>query len=458
LNRCPAANSSRPGSRLRRFGLILLLLSALAAPACRIADRSAVTAAAATSPAEALNGIAERYVKLVLALGEHDADYVDAYYGPTQWREAARAEKKPLEEIGREARPLVEELSGLDLSGEEEMVRLRREYLRRQLESLAARAEILRGRKMGFDEESEALYDAVAPTFPEEHFQEMLGKLERLLPGKAPLVERYAAFRKEFIVPPGKLEAVFDAAIQEARRRTRAHTELPPGESFTVEFVTGKSWGAYNWYKGSGRSVIQVNTDLPVYIDRAVDLAAHEGYPGHHVYNALLEERLLRERGWVEFSVYPLFSPQSLIAEGSANFGIEVAFPGDEQLAFERDTLYPLAGLDAGRAAAYRDVAKLVEQLDYAGNEAARGYLGGAMSADQAVLWLGRFALMPPDRARQRVRFMDQYRSYVINYNLGRDLVRGYIEKNGGTADRPEKRWEEFRKLLSSPRLPSGLR
>ena len=68
-----------------------------------------------------------------------------------------------------------------------------------------------------------------------------------------------------------------------------------------------------------------------------MNLAAHEGYPGHHVYNVLLEKNLLHDRGWVEFSVYPLFSPQSLIAEGSANYGIEVAFPGDERVAFERE-------------------------------------------------------------------------------------------------------------------------
>ena len=76
--------------------------------------------------------------------------------------------------------------------------------------------------------------------------------------------------------------------------------------------------------------MIQVNTDLPIFIDRAVDLACHEGYPGHHVYNMLMEKNLVRERGWMEFSVYPLFSPQSLIAEGSANFGIEVALPGED--------------------------------------------------------------------------------------------------------------------------------
>jgi hypothetical protein len=66
--------------------------------------------------------------------------------------------------------------------------------------------------------------------------------------------------------------------------------------------------------------------------------------------------------------------------------------------------------------------------------------------------------MMPRDRAQQRTKFFDQYRSYVINYNLGRDLARAYIERRGGTPDRPDLRWTEFGKLLASPRLPSGLR
>jgi hypothetical protein len=35
--------------------------------------------------------------------------------------------------------------------------------------------------------------------------------------------------------------------------------------------------------------------------------------------------------------------------------------------------------------------------------------------------------------------------------------VRGYIERQGGTADNPARRWELFVELLRSPRLPSGL-
>ena len=61
-------------------------------------------------------------------------------------------------------------------------------------------------------------------------------------------------------------------------------------------------------------------------------------------------------------------------------------------------------------------------------------------------------------RAEQRVKFIEQYRSYVINYNLGKDLVRAYVERKMGRDKTPARRWSEFMALLSSPRLPSGLK
>ena len=156
-------------------------------------------------------------------------------------------------------------------------------------------------------------------------------------------------------------------------------------------------------------------------------------------------------------TVYPLFSPQSLIAEGSANYGIEIAFPRDERADFERRVLFPAAGLDPARAAEYYSVFALTDRLSYAQNEAARNYLNGRIDRDAAAAWLSRYSLSAPARSAQRVRFIDDYRSYVINYNLGKDLVRAYVERQAGSAD-PAKRWPVFVDLLSSPRLPSGLR
>jgi hypothetical protein len=418
-----------------------------------------------------LDAVAERYVKLVLGVGQHDPDYVDAYYGPDGWRPQPHARPMPLQALRDEAARLIAAIpsdaprassaapaSADAVSVEQPVDDLRREYLRRQLQAVDARIRMLAGERLTFDEESRALYDAVAPVHEEDHFSRTLAALDARLPGAGPVPARHEAFKREFIIPPNRVDAVFQAAIQACRSRTHHHLVLPRDERFTVEYVTGKSWSGYNWYKGGATSVIQVNTDLPIYVDRAVDLAAHEGYPGHHVYNALLETHLVRERGWVEFSVYALFSPQSLIAEGTANFGIEVAFPGEERVAFERECVFPLAGLDPDRAEDYYAVAILTDRLAYAGNEAARRYLNGEISCEEAVVWLETYALMPRARAEQRVRFFDQFRSYVINYNVGKDLVREYIEHRGGTPDAPERRWFEFAALLSSPRLPSGLR
>lgn len=404
-----------------------------------------------------MNPIAERYVKLVLRVGQHDRDFVDAYYGDPAWKPTGPA--VALTDLAAEADILQKEVRALHVGpADDELTHLRRDYLDKQLAAVATRVAMLVGQKFSFDDEAERLYDARPPRKTESEFQAVLDEIDGLLPGRGSLLERYTAFREKYVIPSVRLDSVFRAAIDGCRSKTAAFLRLPTDETFTVEYVTGKSWSAYNWYKGNFTSVIQVNTDLPITIDRAIDLACHEGYPGHHVYNALLEQHLVRDRGWVEFSVYPLFSPQSLIAEGTANFGIEVAFPGEARTAFEREKLYPLAGLDPATADKYATVQRLIAKLSYAGNEAARHYLNGEIDREAAAAWLQKWAMSPKDRAEQRTRFFDEYRSYVINYNLGQDLVRAYVERHGGTEDKPQDRWRIFGELLSSPRLPSGLR
>ena len=320
---------------------------------------------------------------------------------------------------------------------------------------MVARARMLGGERFTFDEEAKALYDAVPPRYPEAHFDSLLGRLDSLLPGPRPLAERYQSFRDRLMIPAGRVDTVFKTAIAACRARTLDHLALPPGERFDLEYVKGTSWNAYNWYKGGYRSLIQVNLDFPIPLDRAIDLACHEGYPGHHVYNALLEQALVRGRGWVEFSMYPLFSPQSLIAEGSANFGIDMAFPAAERVAFERDSLFRLAGLDRSLAERNAAVRQVVERLNYARNEVARRYLDGELDAAGAQAMIRRYWLVSPEAAAKTLRFIDTYRSYVINYNLGRDLVGAWVERTGG--DSEKGRWSAFQALLSAPHLPRDL-
>ena len=406
-----------------------------------------------------MNTIAESYVKLILQVGFYDADFVDAYYGPSEWKPAEPAGDKNdhLKNLEEQAVNLAGKLRTFEYSDLMEMDRLRFQFLSKQLTAIRAKIQMLLGRKFTFDEESKLLYDAVAPTYPKELFEKTMKELDNELPGNGSVSGRLEEFKKTFIIPKDKLDNVFQAAIREGRERTQKYIPLPDNESFVVEYVTNKAWSGYNWYKGGAFSLIQINTDLPIYIDRAVDLACHEGYPGHHVFNSLLEKHLVRDRKWFEFTVYALFSPQSLIAEGTANFGIEMALPSDERVDFEKNILFPLAGMPGDQAEKYYRVHALVSKLAYAGNEAARGYLNGKMSKDEAVNWLVEYGLYARERAEQRIKFIEKYRSYVINYNLGQDMVKNFIEKNGGTPDKPDKRWSIFTKLISTPQTPSGL-
>jgi hypothetical protein len=402
-----------------------------------------------------LDPIARRYVVLALALGHHDPNFVDAYYGPDSLKAAADAASLSVPQVRAAAESLIAVLGDRIPTYADSLVGLRHQYLRVQLGAMATRARMLGGERLSFDQEARALYDAEPPHYPPAHFDSLLARLDSLLPGREPLDARYQRFRDRLNIPAPLVDTVFKTAIAACRARTLAHLALPPGERFDLEYVKGTSWNAYNWYKGGYHSLIQVNLDFPIAIDRAIDLACHEGYPGHHVYNALLEQALSRGRGWVETTVYPLYSPQSLIAEGSANYGIDMAFPADQRVTFERDSLFPLAKLDQRLAERNAAVRQVVERLNYARNEVARSYLDGQIDSAGAVREMSRYWLSTPAASAKTVRFIRDYRAYVINYNLGRDLVAAWVGRTAGTD--PEKRWRAFGALLSAPLLPRDL-
>ena len=411
------------------------------------------TAAVAAPPP--LDVIASDYVKLSLEAGEREPEYVDAYYGSADWATAAKANPRSLAQLLADARTLKAATAAVDPKTLKPMDVRRRTFLLAMLTAAETRLAMANGRHFDFAEEARGLFGVAPDLKPLASYDPVLADIDTIVPGDGPLWQRVNAYRESLAIPTDRLKPVMAAAINECRARTLAHIKLPADEHFTLEFVTKKPWGGYNYYKGNAVSVIQVNTDLPVLITRAVDLGCHEGYPGHHLLNMLLEQKLSRGRGWQEFTVLPLYSPMGFIAEGTANYGIELAFPGNEREAFEETVLFPLAGLDPAQAKRSAALAKAMQKLAGARFTIARDYLDGHLTREQAIAASQKYELLSRPRAEKSVGFFDHYRSYVINYGLGRDMAAATVEAAGNS---PAARWQAFETLLSEPTVAGDLR
>lgn len=426
-----------------RVAAYLFLLSILAA--CSTPSN--------TDPAAQFDSFAERYVRLALALSVHDEHYVDAYFGPEEWREQAIAEAKSLETIIADASEAAAEIRAIDVAGEDYLVHVRQDFLASHLESMATVASMRNGAQFSFDEESKRVYGFVAPSFPVEHYDEVLAEIDELLPGDGPLQERIYEFNLQFRVPEDKVEAVVRAGIDECRKRTLQHMELPEGEAFVMELVTGNPWGAYNWYQGAYQGLIQIETSRPVTVFSAPTLGCHEGYPGHHVFSSLLEKNYLQDRGWVEFSVFPLFSPMGIIFEGTGNLAEAVAFPGESKTDFLRDVIVPIAGIEDADFELKAKLSAAQKKMRYVGIEASRNYRDGVWDREQTTEWLINYQLRAPENIDAFFAFNDRYGAYVINYVLGLDLATDYVRERNPDADEAGD-WQALDMLLSYPPTP----
>lgn len=430
-----------------------VLLATAALCACTASQTNTPNALQAQAPQTAakLTEVVDGYLRLTLEAGTHEAEWVDAYYGPAALKASAVANPRSLAQLLIDAKAMITTLDEATFAPAEMR---RAKALRGMLVAAETRLQMLQGRKFSFADEAQGQFATVPELKPLSEYDSVLTRLEMLIPGTGPLATRVDAFNERFTIPKERLQKVFDVAIAECKRRTAAHIKLPEGETFTMEFVTGKPWSGYNYYKGNYKSLIQINTDLPIRISRAVDLGCHEGYPGHHVLNLMVESKMARANGWKEYEVNPLYSPTSVLSEGSANYGIDLAFPGPERLKFERDILYPLAGLDPKTAESYWNMQQMTEALSGARLTIAKMYLDGEVTRAHALELTQKYLLLSPARAEQSIGFTDHYRSYVINYGWSKDLVRNYIERGNPDA---KTRWTRMEKILSEPTLPSDL-
>ena len=383
-------------------------------------------------------------MSLARELGTRDPDSLDFSFPPEASQTSLSAEPPSLGELHTEAIKLRNDL----LHGQETSLdAARRQFLLKQVGSLVFRIEQLSGRQRSFDVESQALFGIELARDDGEAARTAIRKrLAGLLGHPTSPAAGYARFDARFTVPSKRVPGVLSAALQHCRALTLDHVALPPDEEVRIEYVSQKPWSAFSRYLGDSKSLIQINQDYPLTVDRILNLACHEGYPGHHVFNLLRDSSLVRGAGREEFRVQPTFSPQSYLSEGAATYAPTLLLSDGERLRLERDVLFPLAGLNPAGAQRYLEVEKLIGELHTAEPGIARDYLDGHLEFIRAAEALERETLM--QHSETTLLYLNEFRTYMLAYTTGADQVRAYIES--GTPSEAE-RWRRYLILVRDP-------
>ena len=227
-------------------------------------------------------------------------------------------------------------------------------------------------------------------------------------------------------MPAERMVPALLAVSDVLRTRTNALTELPDGEQLTIEEVHDEPWWAFNYYLGELSSRIVMNSDMHTTASDIVTLAAHEAYPGHHTERVVKEQRLVRERGMWEESIQLVPTPQSLVGEGIAEYGLEVLL--EAELEDELEATLAAQGLptDFRRG---REIERARKPFRALGLDAGLLIHEHGASEEEAMAHFQKWALATPERAASSVRFATDptWRAYAITYSVGSALCADYV-------------------------------
>ena len=389
--------------------------------------------------------IIDRYLELGLRLGRHIEGFVDAYYGPQSLSErvAAEAVSAP-DALATDAARLI---ADLDAGVDEDLVDARRRrWIRAQVLGLHTSARKLAGEDIAYADEVEWCY-GVRPSFRDEQlFADAHRRLDAVLPGDGPVRERIIAWREAQAIPVPRLEGVLRDIADDFRQRADTMFGLPEGEHIDWELATNQPWSGFNYYLGDLRSRVAINTDLPVLAPSLGHLVAHEAYPGHHTEHSRKEAGLVRQRQWLEETLFCVGTPQCLIAEGLADLALTV-IAGETPETVMVEHLAPLAiGYDPEIAGAVRLAS---HSLDAVRANAAWLLHSDRRPIDEVIDYVERWSLLPRERAVKAVEFLTSptWRAYISCYVEGLPLCRDFV------AGDPTR----FEELISEQRTPADL-
>jgi hypothetical protein len=378
-----------------------------------------VSAMACRAGQASVDSIAERYVRVTLALSQHDRSLVEDWRGPESWNPGPR---RPVAELSPEVERLQQQIEAAasDISSPTEYARVH--YLAGQIRALLFAVDRQLGRAASVDDQAAAEFDVTFPPLDRAAIERVHEQLDLALPGHHALDQRVAALRQATAVPREHRIAVLSRAVDACRAAAARVVPMPKDESINIVFRSRIPWDAFARYEGQHRTEIEINDDGELDMSRAVRLACHEAYPGHHVQHLLIDQ-LHDERRWPELLLSPGFGPHLLLSEGAAEVAADLSLPPDVRAPLYRERLFPGAALDIAHVDRLVIVEDLLIQLLPVVTDVARQYLDSKITQQQALDRLRTEALVANPPAA--LAFIEQRRGRALVYGEGRRLVYG---------------------------------
>lgn len=382
-----------------------------------------------------LDDFAADYVRFALTFGQLSPKELDFYFGPAELRADAA-----LVAAGRATllQAIAERQSAL-ANAPELAATTRGRLLLQRFEELA---HLLEARPSSFAEQIQTLYGLQLHELDASTLAAARAELERLLPGSGDLLSRLVAWQREQFIEPERGRKVFERALGECRARTLAHWRLPRSENLSLQWQGKGGAAAWHSYQGGWRGTLAVEPRALTQVDAVLELACHEGYPGHQA------QFLLFEQGGValEESVVLTRSRQSVLREGAAMLAAELAFSAEERLVFEREVLYPLAGLAPENAERDLAIQQQLKILQGAIPSILAAFLDGKLNFTTARLKLENEALV--GSAPDLLQYAIDYGSYLAGYTLQAEVLREELLASGALA--APATWEQLRHRLTA--------
>lgn len=403
--------------------------------ACLLSTTMALLAAC--TPSDNIDSAAKRYVQLALALDELAEGEVDAWFGPAQFQ-PDEALVSTLDDLLVEVRKLDRSLGDMALPQDDS----RLQSLRDKARQLLAVTEYLTTMPLPpLAHELQTLYGLSMPPAPDAaELADIMEQLAELLPGRRTLPFRIAAYRNSLLIPADRRREVFERALQECRKRTLAHWSLPANEQLELHWSRDVKT-PWHSYKGGFRSVLQLNDLTLAYVGSVLDVACHEGYPGHHAQFVLYEQAAADMP--VENRLVLLRSPQTALREGAAELGVDLLFSDQDRMRFERDVLFPLAGLDPAKAETHVRINRLLQRIAPAVIPVLETYRDGGVTFNATTFELERYALVQAPRAT--LEHFDRYGAYALSYVIARQSLADWLAEQG------DDRWSSLAQRLVAP-------